>query len=60
MEKRFDYIVVGSGIAGLFYALKVATNHPGASIAIVTKKRASDTNTNRAQGAIAAGLSTDE
>lgn len=60
MERRFDYIVVGSGIAGLFYALKVATNHPGASIAIVTKKRASDTNTNRAQGGIAAVLSSDD
>lgn len=60
MERRLDYIVVGSGIAGLFYALKVATRHPGASIAIVTKKRASDTNTNRAQGGIAAVLSSDD
>ena len=60
MERRFDYIVVGSGIAGLFYALKVADLHPKASIAIVTKKRVSDTNTNRAQGGIAAVLASDD
>ena len=38
MEKNYDFIVVGSGIAGLFYSLKVAELEPSARIAIVTKK----------------------
>ena len=38
MERRYDYLVVGSGIAGLFYALQVAELEPDARIAILTKK----------------------
>ncbi|MEE8576719.1 MAG: FAD-binding protein, partial [candidate division Zixibacteria bacterium] len=53
-QEKYDYLVIGSGIAGLFFALKVAEAHPGASIAVVTKKQVSDSNTNRAQGGIAA------
>jgi len=54
MERRFDFLVVGTGIAGLFYALKVIEAEPGARIAIVTKKAEDATSTNRAQGGIAA------
>src|SRR5690606_6334934 len=44
-------IVVGSGIAGLSFALKVARQ--GRSVAILTKKNKADSNTNWAQGGIA-------
>jgi L-aspartate oxidase len=54
MDRRFDFLVVGSGIAGLFYALKVIEAEPAARIAIVTKKAEDATSTNRAQGGIAA------
>ena len=54
MDRHFDFLVVGSGIAGLFYALKVVEQEPRARIAIVTKKAEDNTSTNRAQGGIAA------
>lgn len=57
MEYHFDYIVIGTGIAGLFYTLQVAELNPEAKIAIITKKAERDTSTNRAQGGIAAVLS---
>jgi len=49
--------VLGSGIAGLFYALRVA--HLG-RVAVVTKKRAADSATNWAQGGIAAVQTADD
>lgn len=50
MEIKCDYLVIGSGIAGLSLALKIA--HYG-TVAVVTKKERIDTNTNLAQGGIA-------
>ncbi|MFP4156523.1 MAG: L-aspartate oxidase [Opitutales bacterium] len=52
MAKHYDVIVVGSGIAGLSFALKVA--EAGHKVAIITKKNSAESNTNYAQGGIAA------
>src|SRR3989338_8670484 len=46
-----DFIVLGSGIAGLLFALKASAQ---GSVHIVTKKEAGESNTNYAQGGIAA------
>ncbi len=51
MSRKYDVIVVGSGIAGLSFALKIARQ--GKSVAILTKKNKADSNTNWAQGGIA-------
>ncbi len=56
MQINYDFIVIGSGIAGLFYSLKISEMNPGARIAIITKKAEKDTSTNRAQGGIATVL----
>jgi L-aspartate oxidase len=53
-EREADVLVIGSGIAGLTFALKVADH---AAVALVTKKRRADSNTNYAQGGIAAVMS---
>src|SRR3954465_929834 len=55
--KQFDYLVLGSGIAGLSFALKVA---PGKRVAIITKKDRAESNTNYAQGGIAAVTSKED
>ena len=51
MHHRYDAIIVGSGIAGLSLALKLAS--AGRRVAILTKKNRADSNTNYAQGGIA-------
>jgi len=48
--KEYDFVVIGSGIAGLSFALKVAKQ---GSVAVVTKRKGADTNTAWAQGGIA-------
>ncbi|MCF3648645.1 L-aspartate oxidase [Synoicihabitans lomoniglobus] len=52
MSQSFDVLVLGSGIAGLSFALKAAKD--GHAVAILTKKTKADSNTNWAQGGIAA------
>jgi len=55
--KQFDFLILGSGIAGLSLALKVA---PRGRVAIVTKKDRAESNTNYAQGGIAAVTSKED
>jgi L-aspartate oxidase len=57
ITREFDFLVLGSGIAGLTFALEVA---PYGRVAIVTKKNRADSNTNWAQGGIAAVTSLED
>ncbi len=54
MKHYFDFLVSGSGVAGLSYALKVAGS---GTVGIITKKERAESNTNYAQGGIAAVMS---
>src|SRR4026209_2071574 len=55
--KQFHFIVLGSGIAGLSFALKVASR---GRVDIITKKHRAESNTNYAQGGIAAVTSKED
>ncbi|MCC5804824.1 MAG: L-aspartate oxidase [Opitutales bacterium] len=52
MAHEFDVVIVGSGIAGLSCALKAAG--AGLRVCVLTKKERAESNTNYAQGGIAA------
>ena len=54
-----DFLVIGSGIAGLTYALKVAEACPDKNIIILTKAQSDETNTKYAQGGIAGVMNFD-
>ncbi len=51
MEKKYDFLVIGTGVAGLSFALKVAKY---GKVCVVTKTNLEETNTRYAQGGIAA------
>jgi len=52
-----DFLIIGSGIAGLTFALKVADY---GKVAIITKKEQAESNTNYAQGGIASVFSEED
>jgi L-aspartate oxidase len=55
--QRFDFVVIGSGIAGLSFALKAAAQ---GSVAIVTKRARNESSTAWAQGGIASVTSSED
>src|ERR1700744_310705 len=57
MGHNYDYVVLGSGIAGLTFALQVADR---GRVAVITKKNRAESNTNYAQGGIACVTSTED
>src|SRR3954465_8434970 len=48
--KEYDFVVIGSGIAGLTFAVKAAKH---GSVAVITKRKGADSNTAWAQGGVA-------
>ncbi|HUY08067.1 MAG TPA: L-aspartate oxidase [Candidatus Dormibacteraeota bacterium] len=57
-QPRFDLVVVGSGIAGLFAAVKGA--HAGLKVAVLTKATMQECSSRYAQGGIAAAVDPDD
>jgi L-aspartate oxidase len=57
MNYNTDVLIIGSGIAGLFAAIKIAEF---ADVTIVTKKNKAESNTNYAQGGIASVLASED
>lgn len=57
MVRRFDFLVIGSGLAGISFALK-ACKH--GKVALLSKSQLDDTNTAYAQGGIAAVISEED
>jgi L-aspartate oxidase len=53
-----DFIVIGSGVAGLRASIALAST--GASVTVLTKDKASESNTEYAQGGVAVVLSEDD
>lgn len=51
--RQTDFLVIGTGIAGLTYALKVAQKFPEKKVLVMTKAAADETNTKYAQGGVA-------
>lgn len=52
--KKYDTLIIGSGVAGLTMAIKLAENNPSLSICVLTKTHKEESNTSYAQGGVAA------
>ena len=52
MIRKFDLLVIGGGVAGMSYALKVSQSGKG-NVALVCKTSLRESNTSKAQGGIA-------
>jgi L-aspartate oxidase len=50
---KTNYLIIGSGVAGLTFALKIANQFPDKKVTIATKANADESNTKYAQGGIA-------
>tara|TARA_Y100000589_G_scaffold321401_1_gene352734 strand:- start:1015 stop:2601 length:1587 start_codon:yes stop_codon:yes gene_type:complete len=50
MDSRYDFLIIGGGIAGLSFALKAADK---GKVGLITKEKTSESNTSYAQGGIA-------
>ena len=48
-----NYLIIGSGVAGLTFAVKIAERFPDKKVTIVTKANENESNTRYAQGGIA-------
>ncbi len=55
-----NFLVIGSGVAGLTYAVKIAEKFPDKNIIIVTKSDENESNTKYAQGGVAVVLDSEE
>jgi L-aspartate oxidase len=58
MPLHTDFVVIGSGVAGLRAAIELAS--AGADVTVLTKDKASESNTEYAQGGVAVVLSDDD
>jgi L-aspartate oxidase len=55
-----NYLIIGSGVAGLTFAIRIANRFPDKKVTIVTKATADESNTKYAQGGIAIVMDKDE
>ena len=52
--RKVDVLVIGSGVAGLTFAIKIAEENPDSKILVLTKTNPEESNTRYAQGGVAA------
>ena len=52
MVYKYDFLIIGAGVAGMSYALKVARAKKG-KICLICKTTLDEANTTRAQGGVA-------